>query len=79
MSYSRTAGSGAWSSLDALIGAAPRHAADRLTAETRSDPPSEPAAAASAARATLRPGRAAASRGRPTSKSVTPRERWTVA
>jgi hypothetical protein len=50
MSYSRTAGRRAWSSLDASIGAAPRHAAaraaDRLTAETRFDPQSEPAAAA---------------------------------
>lgn len=83
MSYSRTAGRGSWSSLDVSIGAAARHAAaragDRLTAETRFDPHREPAEAAYAARATSRPGRAAASRGWPTSESVTPSERRTVA
>lgn len=83
MSYSNTAERRAWSSHDASVDALLRHDAsradDRLTAETRFDPHSEPAAAASAARATSRPGRAAASRGRASSESVTPRERRTVA
>jgi hypothetical protein len=67
---------GALSSLDASIGAALRHAEvladDRLTAETRFDPQSGPAAAAWAKRATSRLGRAAASRGLPTPGSVAP-------
>ena len=75
MSHGITAGRSARSSLDASIGAAPRHtparADGRLTAETRFDPQSKPAAAASAERATSRLGRAAASRGWPTPKSVT--------
>lgn len=83
MSYSSTAGLGALSSLDASIGAALRHDAvladDRLTAETRFDPQSGPAAAAWPARATSRPGGAAASRGRLAAESVTPRETRTVA
>ncbi len=59
---------------DASIGVVSRldvvPANDQLTAETRLDPQSGPAAAASAERATSRLGRAAASRGLPTSGAV---------
>jgi hypothetical protein len=64
-----------WSSFDASIGAAMRPVAgpaDRFQADTRFDPRSKPAAAASAKRATSRPGRAAASRGRPPAQSDRP-------
>ena len=74
-------------SLDASIGAATQYAAtraDRLRANTRFDPRSKPAAAASAERATSWLGRAAASRGRatkgggPTAQSVSPCQRRAV-
>jgi hypothetical protein len=65
---------GALSSLHVSVGAAVRPAAlladDRLTAETRFDPQSGPAAATWAARATSRLGRAAASRGLPNPGSI---------
>ena len=83
MSHGITAERSAWSSLGASTGAVPRHTAaradGRLTAETRFDPQSEPAALASAERATSRLGRAAASRGWPTRESVTGAESRAVA
>jgi len=83
MSYGSTAGRAAGSSLDASIGALLRHTAasadNCLAAETRFDPRSGPAAAASAERATSRSVRAAASRGRHTPEPLTRPDRRAAA
>ena len=82
MSYGSTAGRAAGSSLDASIGALLHTAASAdncLAAETRFDPRSGPAAAASAERATSRSVRAAASRGRPTPEPLTRPDRRAAA
>ena len=79
MSCSSTAGLEPLSSLDASTSAALRYDAvladARLTAGTRFDPQTGPAAVAWAVRATSRLGRAAASRGLPTRWSVAPRSK----
>lgn len=83
MSHGSMARRAAGSSPDASIGARPRltaaRADNRLAAETRFDPQSGLAAAASAERATSRLGRAAASRGRPTPGSLTRAESQALA
>lgn len=77
MSYSSTARLVAMSSFDACIGAGLRYdavlAEVRLTAETRFDPQSGPAAATWAVRSAPRPGRAAAPGALRTTWSVAPR------
>lgn len=83
MSHSVTPARGALRSRDASIGATLRHDAvladGELTAETRFDPQSGPAAAAWAERATSWLGRATASQGLPSPASAPRRREWTVA
>jgi hypothetical protein len=83
MSHSSLSAQWVLSSLDASVGATLGHDAvladDRLTAETRFDPRSGPAAAARAERATSRLGRAAASQVLPNPESAPRHGKQTIA